>query len=403
MSNDTQKLKEILYSNISLEEFLLSMIKDMMETLMKAELTELLKYEKYSPEGHNSGNSRNGFYKRSYETKYGKIENLNIPRDRNDEFQQQLIPPYKRRDGWLEDMIMQLYANGVSTRDVGSIIEKLYGNSYSPTTISNITDVAIEEINKWRQRKLNKRYSVLFIDAMSVKLRRDTVANDSVYFILGIDEEGYREVLDFYIGTTESSYVWEEILYSLKERGATDVLLSVMDGLPGLEEAFNKVYPKADVQSCVVHKVRNTIRKVRKKDLSEILQDLKSVYESPTKDQAMIMLDEFSTKWGKLYPKVVDSWNNNSSLFTYYSYPLAIRKAIYTTNWIERFNKEARRLTKVKNSFPTEDSLSKIIYFKVIDCNSKWSTRKMKGFAQAHEELQNMFLEKYGNAFTQDS
>lgn len=403
MSNDTQKLKEILYSNISLEEFLLSMIKDMMETLMKAELTELLKYEKYSPEGHNSGNSRNGFYKRSYETKYGKIENLNIPRDRNDEFQQQLIPPYKRRDGWLEDMIMQLYANGVSTRDVGSIIEKLYGNSYSPTTISNITDVAIEEINKWRQRKLNKRYSVLFIDAMSVKLRRDTVANDSVYFILGIDEEGYREVLDFYIGTTESSYVWEEILYSLKERGATDVLLSVMDGLPGLEEAFNKVYPKADVQSCVVHKVRNTIRKVRKKDLSEILQDLKSVYESPTKDQAMIMLDEFSTKWGKLYPKVVDSWNNNSSLFTYYSYPLAIRKAIYTTNWIERFNKEARRLTKIKNSFPTEDSLSKIIYFKVIDCNSKWSTRKMKGFAQAHEELQNMFLEKYGNAFTQDS
>ena len=341
MFNDTQKLKEILYSNISLEEFLLSMIKDMMETLMKAELTELLKYEKYSPEGHNSGNSRNDFYKRSYETKYGKIENLNIPRDRNDEFRQQLIPPYQRHDGWLEDMIMQLYANGVSTRDVGSIIEKLYGNSYSPTTVTNITDVAIEEIKKWRQRKLNKHYSVLFIDAMSVKLRRDTVANDSVYFILGIDEEGYREVLDFYIGTTESSYVWEEILSSLKERGATDVLLGVMDGLPGLEEAFNKVYPKADVQSCVVHKVRNTIRKVRKKDLSEILQDLKSVYESTTKDQAMIMLDEFSIKWVKLYPKVVDSWNNNSSLFTYYSYPLAIRKAIYTTNWIERFKQRS--------------------------------------------------------------
>lgn len=205
---------------------------------------------------------------------------------------------------------------------------------------------------------------------MSVKLRRDTVANDSVYFILGIDEEGYREVLDFYIG---------------------------------LEEDFNKVYPKADVQSCVVHKVRNTIRKVRKKDLSEILQELKFVYESPTKNQAMIMLAEFSTKWGKLYPKIVDSWNNNSNLFTYYDYPLAIRKAIYTTNWIERFNKEARRLTKIKDSFPTEDSLSKIIYFKVIDCNSKCSARKMKGFAQAHEELQNMFLEKYGNAFTQDS
>jgi transposase-like protein len=403
MINNTQKLKEILSSNSILEDFILSLIKSMMETLMQAELTELLKYDKYAVEGHNSGNSRNGYYKRSYETKYGKINDLNIPRDRNGEFEQQLIPPYKRRDGWLEDMVIQLYANGVSTREIGTIIEKLYKNNYSPTTISNITDVAIEEINKWRQRPLKKRYSVLFIDAMSVKLRRDTVANDSVYFILGIDEEGYREVLDFYIGTTESSYVWEEVFRSLKQRGVTEVLLGVMDGLPGLEDAFNKVFPKADVQRCVVHKVRNTIRKVRKKDLPQLLEDLKSVYESVTKDQAMNMLDEFSTKWGKIYPKVVDSWNNTSSLFTYYDYPQAIRKAIYTTNWIERFNKEARRLTKTKNSFPNEDALSKILYFKIVQSNSKWSTRKMKGFVQAHDELQEIFLKKYGDGFTQDS
>lgn len=403
MINNTQKLKEILSSNSILEDFILSLIKSMMETLMQAELTELLKYDKYAVEGHNSGNSRNGYYKRSYETKYGKLNDLNIPRDRNGEFEQQLIPPYKRRDGWLEDMVIQLYANGVSTREIGTIIEKLYKNNYSPTTISNITDVAIEEINKWRQRPLKKRYSVLFIDAMSVKLRRDTVANDSVYFILGIDEEGYREVLDFYIGTTESSYVWEEVFRSLKQRGVTEVLLGVMDGLPGLEDAFNKVFPKADVQRCVVHKVRNTIRKVRKKDLPQLLEDLKSVYESVTKDQAMNMLDEFSTKWGKIYPKVVDSWNNTSSLFTYYDYPQAIRKAIYTTNWIERFNKEARRLTKTKNSFPNEDALSKILYFKIVQSNSKWSTRKMKGFVQAHDELQEIFLKKYGDGFTQDS
>ncbi len=403
MINNTQELKEILFSNINLEEFILARIKEMMETLMQAELTELLKYDKYAAKGHNSGNSRNGYYKRSYETKYGKIDDLNIPRDRNGEFEQQLIPAYRRRDGWLEDMVIQLYANGVSTREIGAIIEKLYGNKYSPTTVSNITDVAIEEINKWRQRPLNKRYSILFIDAMSVKLRRDTVANDSVYFILGIDEEGYREVLDFYIGTTESSYVWEDIFASLRQRGVTEVLLGVMDGLPGLEDAFNRVFVKADIQRCVVHKVRNTIRKVRKKDLPQILEDLKSVYESATKDQAMIMLDEFSTKWRKSYPKVVDSWNNTSNLFTYYDYPQAIRKAIYTTNWIERFNKEVRRLTKTKNSFPNEDALSKIVYFKVIQSNSKWSTRKMKGFVQAHDELQEMFLEKYGNGFTQDS
>ncbi len=189
----------------------------------------------------------------------------------------------------------------------------------------------------------------------------------------------------------------------MRQRGVTEVLLGVMDGLPGLEDAFNRVFVKADIQRCVVHKVRNTIRKVRKKDLPQILEDLKSVYESATKDQAMIMLDEFSTKWRKSYPKVVDSWNNTSNLFTYYDYPQAIRKAIYTTNWIERFNKEVRRLTKTKNSFPNEDALSKIVYFKVIQSNSKWSTRKMKGFVQAHDEFQEMFLEKYGNGFTQDS
>ena len=157
MSNDTQSLKEILYSNTSLEDFLVSMIKEMMENLMKAELTELLKYEKYSPEGHHTGNFRYGTYQRSFETKYGKLENLSIPRDRNNEFEQQLIPPYSRRDGWLEDMVIQLYSNGVSTREIGSIIEKLYGHSYSAATVSNVTDVAIEEVEKWHQRPLSKR------------------------------------------------------------------------------------------------------------------------------------------------------------------------------------------------------------------------------------------------------
>ena len=395
MSNDTQSFKEILYSNTSLEDFLISMLKEMMEKLMKSELTEVLKYEKYSPDGHNTGNSRNGSYKRSFETKYGKLENLNIPRDRNNEFKQQLIPPYSRRDGWLEDMVIQLYANGVSTREIGSIIEKLYGHSYSATTVSNITDIAIEEVEKWHQRPLSKRYSVLFIDALSVKLRRDTVANDSVYFILGVDEEGYREILDFFIGTTESSSVWEEILSSLKSRGVEDVLLGVMDGLAGIEDAFHKVFPKADVQRCVIHKIRNTMKKVRKKDLSEILQDLKSVYESPTKKQALSMLDEFSVKWRKRYPKVVISWNETSSLFTYYDYPVFIRKSIYTTNWIERFNKSVRRLTKTKESLPNENALSKLIYYKVTQHNENWSTRKLKGFAQAYDDLQMKFSERY--------
>ena len=242
---------------------------------------------------------------------------------------------------------------------------------------------------------MSKRYSVLFIDALSVKLRRDTVANDSVYFVLGINEKGYREILDFFIGTTESSSVWEEILSSLKSRGVEDVLLGVMDGLAGIEDAFNKVFPKADVQRCVIHKIRNTMKKVRKKDLYEILQDLKSVYESPTKKQALSMLDEFSIKWRKRYPKVVISWNETTSLFTYYDYPVFIRKSIYTTNWIERFNKSVRRLTKTKDSLPNENALSKLIYYKVTQHNENWSTRKLKGFAQAYDDLQMKFSERY--------
>lgn len=395
MNNDTRDLKEILYSNFNLEEYLLSMMKSMMESLMKAELTELLKYEKYSYEGHHSGNSRNGFYTRDYETKYGKINDLKIPRDRNGEFEQQLIPPYQRRDCWLEDMIINMYAKGMATREIAALIERLYGNSYSAGTISNITDVALEEVKKWHDRPLSKRYSVLFIDALSIKLRRDTVSNDSVYFIMGINEEGYREILDFFIGTNESAYVWEEQLQSLKKRGVVEVLLGVMDGLSGIEDAFGRVFPKADIQSCVVHKVRNSIKNIRKKDISAFTTDLKAVYESPRLDVAKMALDDLVMKWGKIYPRVVDSWIKSDHLFTYFNYPESIRKAIYTTNWIERFNKEVRRVTKTKDSFPNEEACEKLIYFKVTAYNSTWASKKLRGFLTAYDDLQEMFQQRY--------
>lgn len=212
MNYNTKNLKEILYQNLDFEELIISMLKEMLGTLMKVELTEFLNYEKYSYDAHHTGNSRNGYYTRNYETKYSKINDLKVPRDRNNEFEQQLIQPYARRDDWLENLIIKMYAKGMSTREVASFIEKLYGNFYSATTVSNITDVAIEEIEKRHNRKLKKRYSVIYIDALHVKLRRDTVASDAVYFILGIDEDGYREIIDFFIGINESTYVWEENL-----------------------------------------------------------------------------------------------------------------------------------------------------------------------------------------------
>lgn len=262
----------------------------------KEELTNVLQYGKYSHEGRETGNSRNGYYSRSYDTKYSTIDDFKIPRDRNNEFEQQLIPPYARRDDWLETLIIKMYASGVSTREIANIIEKLYGNSYSAATVSNITDVALEEIEQWHKRPLKKRYSVIYIDALHLKLRRDTVSSDAVYFILGVDEEGYREVLDSFIGVNESAYVWEDSLRQVKERGVEEVLLFVMDGFICLDDAVHRVYSKADIQRCIVHKVRNSIRSILKKDINEFTADLKVVYESPNLAQCKAALDDFAIK-----------------------------------------------------------------------------------------------------------
>lgn len=224
-------------------------------------------------------------------------------------------------------------------------------------------DVALEEVNKWHKRELQKRYSLIFIDGLSVKIRRDTVANDSVYVILGIDENGYREIFDFVIGTTEFATVWYETLVSLKDRGVNEVLLDVMDGLSGIEDAFN--------------------------------ESLKTIYEAPSRKQALLMLDDFSAKWSGIYPKVVSDWNDNINTLLTYNYPTSIRKYIYTTKWIERANKELKRRLKTKDSLPTIDAVEKIIYMQVISYNQKWSHRKMRGFATAYNDLMDMFKERY--------
>jgi transposase-like protein len=377
-------------------DLVINLIKDFLENFLKAELTEFLNYEKHDYSGKNSGNSRNGSYLRDFLTQFGNIKNLNVPRDRNGEFKTELFQPYKRYDNWLEEAIINMYANGLSTRYVADWIEQMYGKKYSRTTISNLTNVALEEVKKWKKRPLEKRYSVIFIDGLSIKVRRDTVANESVYIIIGINEDGYREILDFYIGATESASLWEEVLTNLKERGVQEVLLGVMDGLPGLKDSFLKVFPKADVQRCIVHKVRNTIVKVRKKDTDEIVKDLKKIYRSPSREFAEKALEEFDLKWSKTYPKVTQSWyDDKDELLAFYKYPESIHKAIYTTNWIERANKEIRKRLKPMNSLPNVQAAEKILYLKIIEYNSKWSDRKMRGFLAAKDQLHQLFKERY--------
>ena len=381
---------------VNFDDMINDLIKNFIEKMLKGELTEFLNYDKYDSAGKNSGNSRNGNYSRNFQTKYGVIEKLEVPRDRNNDFQTALFEPYKRRDDWLEQTVIQMYARGLSTRDIANLIEQMYGQKYSATSVSNLTDIAVKEIEQWKNRPLEKRYSVLFIDALSIKIRREHVGNESAYIIIGINEENYREILDFYIGVTESATLWEEVLMNLKSRGVEQVLLGVMDGLPGLTDAFLKVYPKADVQRCVVHKVRNTLHKVKKKHTDEIVTDLKKIYKAPSREYAEQALNDLSSKWDRIYPHLAQSWfEDKDELFAFYKYPDSIQKSIYTTNWIERANKEIRKRLKTMNSLTNEKAAEKILYLKILDYNSKWSERRLKGFLAARDKLIQLFEERY--------
>lgn len=385
-----------------------NMFKDLLEnavTSMLQEKTELIIREEMknflTVENKGQRNSRNGFYKRSFQTRYGPINALRVPRDRKGLFQTQLFQPYQRRDNWLEESIIHMYKGGMSTREVSKFIESMFGTQYSPTTISNITRTVMEDIEEWQKRPLEKRYSVIYLDGLYVKLKRNTVGSEVVYLAMGIDEKGIRQILGFYVGGQESSNGWREVLKDLKNRGATDVLLGAFDGLPGLEEAFREIYPKADVQHCVVHKVRATFPKIRVSDKTEFLEDLKQVYTAMDGDVARAVFDGFKDKWRKQYPKEVKSWEEQlSTLLTFYKYPPMTWPAIYTTNSIERMNKELRKRLKPMNSLTNIESAEKIIYLQAIDYNEKWYGRAIRGFVDpdTKSKFEEMYKERYGAA-----
>ncbi|WP_062495005.1 IS256 family transposase [Paenibacillus sp. 32O-W] len=349
------------------EKLVTQFIKENLESIMKAEIKSFMENEQEKP------NSRNGYYQRSLQTKFGTIEDLRVPRDRNSEFQTHVFEPYQRRDGWLEEAVIQMYKAGMGTRDVARFIESMFGSHYSPTTVSNITATVLEDIQQWQSRPLQKRYAVLYLDGLYVKLRRSRVSGEVVYFAMGIDEDGHRQILGFYVGGQESANGWRDVLKDLYKRGAQEVLLGVFDGLPGLDDAFREVYPKADVQHCIVHKVRSTFPKIRVQDKTEFLDDLKTVYHA---------LDY--------------------TLLTFYKYPPQIKNAIYTSNPIERMNKEFRKRLKPMNSLTNIDAVEKIIYLDIMDYNERYTNRVTTGFGQpgVKEKLVQMFEERYPTTAT---
>ncbi|AST91275.1 IS256 family transposase [Sutcliffiella cohnii] len=387
---NTDKLDLATILKISMQDLL----KEKIETILREEIKSVLENE---PVGE--GNSRNGYYPRTLDTMYGRVEDLAVPRDRKGEFTTNMFEPYQRRMVAVDELVVQLYQHGVGVRQVGSILKNLLGEQYSPGTISNITSAVMEDVIEWQNRPLKKRYCALFLDALFVKIRRDTVAQEAVYIVLGITPEGHREILGFYVGGIESSNGWKEILQDLRNRGVQEVLLGVFDGLTGLEEAFRSIFPKADVQRCVIHKVRSTMNKARKKDQAELSTDLKKVYTSSTYVEAEKAFGELREKWKKRYSREIASWEEDLPvLLTFLRYPEEIQKYIYTTNLIERTIKEIRKRLKTMNSLPNIEAAEKITYLTSIDYNERWSRRKLSGFGLAHDQILKMFEERYPKA-----
>ena len=390
MNNLTIELANALVSKQDITELFRKHLEEAMNSLLQAELSSFLSYEKYSSRGRNSGNSRNGTYNRSFETEYGRLE-LKIPRDRKGEFCNQLLEPYQRREDALEANVIHMFQKGMSSRDIGDVIGKMYGHHYSPATISNMTKVVDELVDSFKKRPLATRYTCVFLDATVIPIRRGSVEKEMIYIAIGIREDGTKEILAYTIAPTESVYVWGEILDDIKHRGAEEVLLFTTDGLAGIKERIQERYPKAGYQSCLVHVQRNIHAKVRVRDRQEIADDFKATYNQETKELASEKLDEFKSKWRSQYPKVIASLESNDSLFTFMDFPQGIRKTLYTTNLIEGFNKLLKSYTKRKDQFPNEESLERFIVSRFVDYNDKHLRRVHTGFGKVADEVAEMF------------
>ena len=389
MTNFTTEIMETLINKGDLDDLFRRHLELAINTLLQAELTAFLDYEKYDRTGFNSGNSRNGNYSRSFKTEYGEL-NLAIPRDRNGEFSQQTLPAYKRSNDSLETTIIQLFQKGITMSEISELIEKMYGHYYTPQTISNITQIVSEDVVAFKERSLESQYSIIFMDATHIPLKRQTVSKEAVYIVIGIRLDGTKEVLGFSIAPTESSYVWKEILQDLKDRGLEEVLLVVTDGLSGIDDSIHSIYPNAQFQQCCVHISRNIAHKVRVSDRQEVCNDFKLVYQAASKEEAMNQISFMIDKWKKQYPRVVKLLMN-PAILTFYNFPPSIRRTIYSTNLIEGFNKQLKKYTKRKEQFPNEESLERFLVSQFNEYNQKFLGRVHKGFKDIEDTLESMF------------
>ena len=371
------------------------MVGEMLENGLEGELDDELGYTKYDYRNKEGENSRNGYSKKTLKTSFGETE-IKVPRDRNGEFEPQLVKKNQTTlTGDIEEKILSMYAKGMTTSDIESHIQEIYGLDCSDTTISRITDKILPVVREWQSRPLEDIYAVVFMDAIHFHVRSEgQIVKKAVYIAIGINMDGIKEVLGMWVGENESAKFWLSVMNGLKNRGLQDILIACVDGLTGFPAAIEAVYPKTEIQQCIIHQIRNTTKFVSYKDIKALMADLKKVYAAIDEQTALSELENFDEKWGNKYPKIAISWRDNwANLSTYFKYPQEVRTLIYTTNAIEGFNRQLRKVTKNKGVFPTDDSLLKMLYLAMMDITKKW-TGKRREWGQIHSQLEIFFADR---------
>ncbi len=376
---DEKKLKALaaelakgLKTEADLNAFSRMLTKLTVETALNAELTDHLGHEKNAPK--SGSNTRNGYSSKTLLCDDGEIA-LNTPRDRENTFEPQLIKKNQTRITQMDSQILSLYAKGMTTREIVATFKEMYDADVSPTLISKVTDAVKEQVTEWQNRPLDTLYPIVYLDCIVVKVRHGgSVMNKAVFLALGINTEGQKELLGMWLAENEGAKFWLNVLTELKNRGLQDILIACVDGLKGFPDAINSVYPQTHIQLCIIHMVRNSLKYVSWKDYKAVTGGLKTVYQAPTEEAALMALDTFAGAWDDKYPQISKSWRAHwENLNTFFGYPPDIRKAIYTTNAIESLNSVIRSAIKKRKVFPTDDSVRKVIYLAIKDASKKWS------------------------------
>lgn len=368
--------------------------KDILQELMEAELDASPGYEKNQKGDPDTSNKRNGHSSKTLKSQYGEFQ-IDVPRDRNGEFEPKLIPKYQRDVSGIEEKVLSLYARGLSTRDIHDQLQDLYGIELSAEMVSKITDRILPEIKEWQSRPFNPVYPFVFMDCIHYKVREDgRILSRAAYIVLGVTTEGYKDILSITVGANETSKFWLGMLNDLKNRGVQDVLFFCVDGLPGFKEAIHSVFPQAEIQRCVIHMLRNSFKYVNYNDLKKFSSDFKAVYYAPNETAGLAQLESLKEKWGKKYPYAISNWENNrEDVSSFFQFSDDIRRIMYTTNIIEGLNRQYRKVTKARSVFPSDSALEKMLYLASGNVIKKW-TQRYRNWDQVLNQLIVLYPER---------